>query len=123
MLNASGEARWYERDLVVGQPVEVRLTVTNRERKTVGYLLTISGGGAAVDPLPVFTVENGETWTGQIRYVATTEGERLPIRFELWRQDRPDDTTPYRVVELRVNAERPTPASAEAPRRTIPPVG
>jgi len=101
--NAAGEARFYPREIVVGEPAEVQLSITNREHRTVTYRVAIGGAGVAVETLPEIRLQDGETWTGIVRFTVQSEGENLPVTFELFRTDRSEDAEPYRELRLIVN--------------------
>jgi uncharacterized membrane protein len=107
LANAAGRPGFFERDLTVGDPTEVRLGVVNRERTAVTYRIEVTGAGAALDPIPPIELNGGERWDGQVRFAATRPGAGLPVVFELHRADRPPDALPYRTVQLVVDATAP----------------
>jgi uncharacterized membrane protein len=111
VFSTTGKPSFYPRQIVVGEPVEVQLSVTNREGKPVTYAIMVGGAGIAVDPLPPIALANGETWSGPVRFTVSMEGDQLPVRFELWRgdttQDPPTSATPYRSLRLLVDGLRP----------------
>jgi uncharacterized membrane protein len=115
LYNDSGSPSFYPRQIVVGQPAEVRLSVTNRERRTVSYAIAMSGAGAALDPLPVLTLADGETRTETIRFTVTQAGEQLPVQFELWRGDASTTTAPYRSLRLMIDGLEPDDRSGSQP--------
>lgn len=100
LYNASGAAQFYPRTITVGQPAEVRISITNHEHKRLTYRLVVAGAGVAVDPLPQPSLADGETWQGTVRFTVTASGSDLPIRFELYRLDLPTTETPYRLLRL-----------------------
>jgi len=106
LYNAAGEPAFYPRELTLGETSEVQLGIVNREREAVTYTVTLSGAAAPVAPLAPVTLADGESWRAPFRFVATEEGERLPIRFELGRVGA-DGTSAYRRLELLVDVAAP----------------
>ena len=105
LLNDRGEAKFYQRNLELGQPNQLQLQIVNNERKQVTYRVDVSGGGAIIgEPLAV-EVDSGESWTGPIQFRSTAIGEDVPIHFELRRVG--EETTldpPYRELTLIVQS-------------------
>jgi uncharacterized membrane protein len=103
LYNAEGEASFYPREVRVGEPVEVRLSVANHEGKTVRYRLVVAGAAAAAEDVRPIALQDGETWSGAVRFVVRQPGERIPVLFQLWRDDQPDAAAPYRELRLVVD--------------------
>jgi uncharacterized membrane protein len=102
-----GDTGFYTRQLTVGEPAEVDLSVTNREGKTVSYTVAITGAGHSLDEPPSITLADGETWRQPVRFAVAEAGDNLPVRFELRRTDRSDESEPYRTLQLMVDAQTP----------------
>jgi uncharacterized membrane protein len=107
LFNASGEAQFYPRDIAVGDSAEVQVSIANHEGKRVHYELVITGAGRAQDVLPDLTLDDGETWQGPVRFTVTTAGENLPVQIELYRDDQPTGSAPYRLLTLIVHGLDP----------------
>jgi uncharacterized membrane protein len=102
-----GETGFYPRQLTVGEPAVVNLSVTNHEGETVTYTLAIAGAGHPVDTLPSITLADGESWQKPVRFALAEDGDHLPVRFELRRADRADEGEPYRMLQLMVDGRIP----------------
>jgi uncharacterized membrane protein len=105
LYNADGEARFYPRVVTVGEPTEVQISIANREGKRIAYQIVIAGAGVAVAPLPEITLADGETWREPVHFTVATSGSDLPVRFELYRVDRPAEGEPYRLLQLIVDGQ------------------
>lgn len=106
LLNASGEARFYEREAPIGQPIAVELDVANHLGKTTSYVIAVTGAGAAIDPLAPFTVADGESERLTVRFAIVETGDNMPVTFELWRVDDGGrvDERPHRTLTLMVTS-------------------
>ena len=105
MYNSSGEARYYPREIAIGSPAEVRISVANHEGKSVHYVIVVAGAGTAVGTSPDFTLDDGEKWTGPVRFTVNEVGDELPVRFELHDADSTDRQSPHRSLVLVVSGQ------------------
>jgi uncharacterized membrane protein len=107
LYNAEGKAQFYPRDVTIGEAAEVQISIANHEGKRLRYEVVVGGAGQAVHVLPDLTLDDGQTWQGTVRFTVTQAGDRLPVRFELYRVDHQSDSEPYRQLELLVTGHQP----------------
>jgi uncharacterized membrane protein len=107
LYNSEGKAEFYPRDITPGDVAEVQLAVTNHEGRRIQYHVVVSGAGQAMKSIPDFALRDGETWQEPVQFTVT-QPDNAVVRFELYRQDLPADSGPYRMLELVVNDSQPT---------------
>jgi uncharacterized membrane protein len=107
LYNSEGKAEFYPRDVSPGDVAEVQLAVTNHEGRRIQYHVVVSGAGKAIQTIPDFALRDGQSWQGAVRFTVT-QADSAVVQFELYRQDLPADSGPYRMLELVVNDNQPT---------------
>lgn len=101
LYNADGKPEFYPREMSPGQPATVVVAVTNREGKPETYHLRVTAAGTEIERVGGIRVENGATIQQPvtIRQLPAT-AEQIPIEFDLYREDQPAESPPYRTLRL-----------------------
>jgi uncharacterized membrane protein len=115
MYNPIGKAEFFPRQVVVGEPIEVRLSVVSFEGASATFGLKVTGSARLIEPISPIRLVDGETWTGKIRFVVTQVGKHLPVQFDLVRLDGSGNADPYRELLLWVDGLEPDAAVAATP--------
>jgi uncharacterized membrane protein len=115
LYNAAGKPEFFPRDVVIGEPIEVQLSVVNNEGAEATYGLVVTGSARLIEPVSPIRLVDGEVWTGEIRFAVTNAGNHLPVQFDLVRLDGSGHAAPYRELLLWVNGTEPDVAGVATP--------
>ena len=110
LYNADGKPEYYPRPLSPDQPATVIVEVTNREGKAESYHLPITASDTEIESLDRISMRDGATVRQPVPLRdLPASGDSIPITFDLYRDDQPSASAPYRTLRLFVPAgARPT---------------
>ena len=97
MLGSAGEVADYPYDVVVGQPIEVTLGMTNREHEHTTYRVEVSLDGVKVQEISPIGLPHGATWEQKVTIYPERVGASQKIEFVLYKEDALD---PYRLLTI-----------------------
>ncbi|CCF83154.1 DUF1616 domain-containing protein [Nitrolancea hollandica] len=105
LYNADGKPEFYPREVSPDQPATVLVEVTNREGKPETYHLRVTAAGAEIARADGIGVEDGKTVQQPVTIHNLPAGaDQIPVQFDLYRDDQPPESPPYRTLQLFVTA-------------------
>jgi uncharacterized membrane protein len=82
----------YPGELTVGEEQKVLVTVVNRERRTLGYLIEVSIDGVEEDRVGPLTLQSDQKYAAEIGFTPLITGDRQEVEFTLYING---ETEPY----------------------------
>ncbi len=106
LYNANGKPEFYPRELGSDKPATVVVEVTNQEGRPATYHLRVIAAGTEIARADEIRVEDGATIQQPVTIDALPEGaDQIPIEFDLYRDDQPAESPPYRTLRLFVTTD------------------
>ncbi|HEX2914880.1 MAG TPA: DUF1616 domain-containing protein [Chloroflexia bacterium] len=102
-LGSEGLAENYPREVLVGQDVELRLGIVNREGQTATYRVEARQDGHTLSTLGPVTLQPGQKWEQPIHYRLTNSGPDQVVDILLFYNGQP---APYRSLRLWINVKQ-----------------
>lgn len=87
ILGVEGKAESYPGEVVVGQPVYVRLAVVNHEHQPANYRAEIKMNDEIINRVTVGTLLHDQKWEKVINFIPRVPGERQKVDFYLYKDD------------------------------------
>ena len=97
IVGADGLAEGFEREVRVGERVEMRCGIGNHERAAGEYRLEVRQQGELIGTGGPFRLQDGEVVEAAVEFTAAREGDDVKIEFWLIRDA---EERPYRRLEL-----------------------
>lgn len=105
LFNADGKPEFYPREVNPDQPATVLVEVTNREGKPETYDLRVTAAGAEIARADGISVADGATVQQPVTIHDLPAGAgQIPVQFDLYRDNQPAESPPYRTLRLLVAA-------------------
>jgi uncharacterized membrane protein len=82
----------YPGELIVGEEQKVLVTIVNRERRTLGYLIEVSIDGVEEGQVGPLTLENGQKYAAEMGFTPLVTGDNQEVEFTLYLNG---ETEPY----------------------------
>jgi uncharacterized membrane protein len=92
ILNVDGKAGDYPKQVVAGNPVDVRLGVVNHEYQPADYRLEIQMDSAKVGEIDIGTLAYQQKWEQKVSFIPRVVGEGQIVDFILYKDG---GTEPY----------------------------
>lgn len=102
LLGSGGAAEAYPQRVRMGQPLNLSLGVTNRERQDETYLIIAKSGEHIVGYHEPFSVPRAQSFSLTLPIIMPAVGEKQRVDIALI---RPQETTPYRQLILWLDVE------------------
>ncbi len=99
LLNTTGMAEKYTREMVLGREYELVLGITNRERQENSYRVEIRLEGVRKDEIGPVVLASGEKRELKVKYVPDTLGDNQKLEFLLFKAE---ESEPYTTLYLRI---------------------
>lgn len=97
MLGSAGEAAYCPYDAVLGQPVEVRVGMADREHEHTTCRIEVAFGDIGVQDISPIGLPNGARWEQKVTLHPEKAGTGQKAEFLLYKEDGVD---PYRLLTL-----------------------
>ena len=105
LLDSSGTLRDYPHSVFVGDDVQLRLSVTNHEDRTITYRIVVLLDGTEADHFGPRSLVPGENWLQPIQFRVDKPDARQQAEFLL---DVEGNAEPYRAVHLWLDVHQPS---------------
>jgi uncharacterized membrane protein len=103
LVQSAGSGSLYPKELKVGQEGKVTLAVTNHEHREVSYRIKSSLNGTRVSEIGPIVITSGQTWQGDLRFVASQDGDNQKLEFSLFLDNNPQPYKEPLFVWINVN--------------------
>lgn len=109
LYNADGRPEFYPRDLVPGTSATVKVQVVNDEGHDQRYRMLVTADAQEIGSVSDIAVPRGGSWEQPVAIHVPALGQQIPVLFELFKQEQPAGSAPYRTLRLFVNGVPPSP--------------
>lgn len=99
LLNPTGMAEKYTRQMALGREYELVLGIANRERQENSYRIEIRLDGVQKDEIGPVVLASGEKRELKVKYVPDTLGDNQKLEFLLFKTEQSE---PYTTLYLRI---------------------
>jgi uncharacterized membrane protein len=89
-LSGLQDRSFYPTELTAGEEQKVLVTIVNRERRTLDYLVEVSINGVTEEQTDPLSLEQGEKYEAEMGFTPETAGARQEVAFTLYINGEPD---------------------------------